>query len=456
MSTATTAPRSLGKPFLGHLLEFRRDPLRFLQGIASEHGDIVHFKLGPQDLYLFNHPDYIRDVLVTNSRLFHKSRGLQMAKKLLGEGLLTSEDEFHRRQRRLAQPAFHRQRINSYADSMVRYGVRARERWSAGETLFIDKEMMRLTLAIVGKTLFDADVESQAREIGNALTEVMHLFDRITIPFAGLLEKLPLPSNYRFLRAREVLDRTIYRIIEDRRADGEDRGDLLSMLLMAQDEEGDGTGMSDLQLRDEAMTIFLAGHETTANALTWTWYLLSQHPDVEERFHAEIDRVLGDRLATADDFPSLVYTEMVLAESMRLYPPAWTLGRKALVDYQVGDFIVPAESIVLMSPWVMHHDSRYYAQPFDFDPERWTQEARNARPRFAYFPFGGGPRVCIGEQFAWMEGVLLLATIAQRWKMRLATRQKVEPKPMVTLRPRNGLRMIIEDRSPAIRSSAAD
>jgi cytochrome P450 len=456
MSTATAAPSTLGKPILGHLLEFRRDPLSFLTGIAREHGDIVHFKLGAQDLYLFNHPDYIRDVLVTNSRLFHKSRGLQMAKKLLGEGLLTSEDDFHRRQRRLAQPAFHRQRINAYADSMVDYGVRTRKRWSDGETVFIDKEMMRLTLAIVGKTLFDADVESQAREIGDALTEVMQLFNRITIPFAGLLEKLPLPSNYRFLKARELLDRTIYRIIEDRRVSGEDRGDLLSMLLMAQDEEGDGTGMSDLQLRDEAMTIFLAGHETTANALTWTWYLLSQHAEVEKRFHAEIDAVLGDRVATADDFPKLVYTEMVLAESMRLYPPAWTLGRRALVDYEVADFIVPADSIVLMSPWVMHHDSRFYPRPFDFDPERWTQEARNARPRFSYFPFGGGPRVCIGEQFAWMEGVLLLATIAQRWKMRLATRQKVEPKPMVTLRPRNGLKMVLEARSPAARSSAAD
>jgi cytochrome P450 len=449
---AVKPPTSFGKPFVGHLIDFRRDPLKFLDGLAKR-GDVVRFKMGPQEIYLLNHPDYIRDVLVTNSRNFVKSRGLEMAKKFLGQSLLTSEGEFHRRQRRLAQPAFHRQRINAYASVMVEYARQTRERWREGETLDIAEEMMRLTLAIVGKTLFDAEVESEASEIGAALTQVMQLFERITNPLGGLLDKLPLPSNTRWFKARERLDSTIYRIINERRASGEDRGDLLSMLLLAQDEEEGGGSMTDTQLRDEAMTLFVAGHETTANALTWTWYLLSQHPEAEAKLHGEIDAVLDGRLASADDVARLRYTEMVLAESMRLYPPAWTLGRRALSDYRVGPYIIPANSIVLMSPWVMHHDSRYYPEPFTFDPERWAQEARESRPKFSYFPFGGGPRVCIGEQFAWMEGVLLIATIAQRWRLRLAPGQRVEPKPMITLRPRYGMRMRAESRRDPVRHS---
>jgi cytochrome P450 len=439
-------PSNPGKPIVGNLIEFRRDPLKLLLDSAREHGDVVHLKFGPQDVYLFNHPDYIRDVLVTNSRNFHKSRGLQVAKKFLGESLLTSEGEFHRRQRRLAQPAFHRQRINAYAAVMADYGARAAGRWSRGETLDISQEMMRLTLAVVGKTLFDADVESEASEIGAALTDVMQLFKRITNPFSALLDKLPLPSNFRWLKAKERLDSTIHRIIDERRASGEDRGDLLSMLLLAQDEEGDGGSMDNTQLRDEAMTLFIAGHETTANALTWTWYLLSQHPEVEARLHKEIDSVLGGRLPGADDVARLTYTEMVFAESMRMYPPAWTLGRRALTDYQVGEYIIPANSIILMSPWVTQHDARFFPEPFKFDPERWTTEARESRPKFSYFPFGGGPRVCIGEQFAWMEGVLLIATIARQWKLRLAPGHPVDTKPMVTLRPRYGMKMIVESR----------
>ncbi|HLF83978.1 MAG TPA: cytochrome P450 [Blastocatellia bacterium] len=445
IQTDTSPPSSPGKPFVGHLLEFRRDPPKLLSSLAREHGDIVHFKLGPQDIYLLNHPDYIRDVLVTHNRNFVKSRGLEMAKKFLGESLLTSEGEFHRRQRRLAQPAFHRQRINAYAEVMTDHATQTRERWRDGETLDIWQEMMRLTLAIVGKTLFDADVESEAPEIGKALTDVMQLFERITNPLSGLLEKLPLPANIRWLKAKERLDATIYRVINERRASGEDRGDLLSMLLLAQDEEGGGS-MTDEQLRDEAMTLFVAGHETTANALTWTWYLLSQHPDVEAKLHEEIDNVLAGALPTAADVARLPYTEMVFAESMRMYPPAWTLGRRVLADYQVGQYVVPARSIVLMSPWVMHHDPRFFPDPFKFDPERWTAEARESRPKFSYFPFGGGPRVCIGEQFAWMEGALLIAAIAQQWKMRLAPGQRVEPKAMITLRPKYGMRMLLSKR----------
>ena len=449
MEVVSYPPSPKRRPIIGHLIDFRRDPLNFLMESARTHGDIVYFKFGPQDIFLINHPDYIKDVLVTHNRNFVKSRGLEMAKKFLGEGLLTSEGEFHRRQRRLAQPAFHHKRINAYSEVMADYAARARERWRADETLDISQEMMRLTLAVVGKTLFDADVESEAKEIGKALTDIMQLFDRITTPFAGLLEKLPLPSNFRFAKAKQRLDATIYRIINEHRASGEDRGDLLSMLLLAQDEEGDGGSMSDLQLRDEAMTIFLAGHETTANALTWTWYLLSQHPEVEAKLHTEIDSALGGSLPAAEDVAKLRYAEMVFAEAMRLYPPAWTVGRRALEDYPVGKYVVPAGSIILMSPYVMHHDARYYRDPFKFDPERWAAEARATRPKFSYFPFGGGPRVCIGEQFAWMEGVLLIATIAQHWKMRLAEGQRVELKPMITLRPRYGMRMRLERRTGA-------
>jgi cytochrome P450 len=443
-------PLSKGKPLVGHLLDFRGDRLGFLMGLVKQHGNVVRFKMGPLDLYLVNEPEIIKDVLVTNNKNFVKSRGLEMAKRFLGEGMLTSEGEFHRRQRRLAQPAFHRQRIASYARVMTEYAARLADEWQPGATVDMSQEMMRLTLEIVGKTLFDADVAGDAREIGAALTEIMHLFNSaLTMPFAGLLEKLPLPSTRRFEKARARLDSVMYRIIDERRAGGVDRGDLLSMLLHARDEEGDGGGMTDLQVRDEAMTIFIAGHETTANAMTWTWYLLSEHPEAEAKLHAEIDAALEGRLPTADDVARLTYTEMVLAESMRLYPPAWTIGRRALNDYRFGELHVPAGSIILMSQYVTHHDSRFYPDPFHFDPERWTPEAQASRPKFSYFPFGGGPRVCIGEPFAWMEAVLLTATVARKWRMRLAHGQKVEPEPLVTLRPKHGMRLTLELREGA-------
>jgi cytochrome P450 len=347
-----------------NLFAFRRDPIKFLTGLADRYGDLVYFKLGPQPIAMINSPDYIRDVLVTHNKNFMKSEGLQRAKRLLGEGLLTSEGEFHLRQRRLAQPAFHRQRIASYAATMVEYSARACDQWRAGATRDVARDMMRLTLAIAGKTLFDTQVEGEADEIGEALTATIELFNRLTLPFAQLLERLPLPMNKRFQKARERLDATIYRIINERRASGEDRGDLLSMLIHARDEEGDGAGMSDEQLRDEAMTIFLAGHETTANALTWTWYLLSQHPEIEAGFHAEVDEVLKGKLPTAEDFPRLRYTEMVFAESMRLYPPAWIIGRRALGDYQINGYAIPARTILLMSQYVTHHDARFFPDPF--------------------------------------------------------------------------------------------
>jgi cytochrome P450 len=428
------------------LLAYRRSPLAFFQNLANQYGDISFFRIGPQEGFFLNHPDLIKEVLVTSHANFVKGLVLQRSKRLIGEGLLTSEGDFHRRQRRLAQPAFHRQRIASYADVMVDYATRTSDRWREGQKLEISEEMMRLTLGIVGKTLFDADVESESGEVGAAMTTVMELFDTLTIPYFEVISRFPLPQLRRFDAARTKLDQIIFNLVAERRKRGTDRGDLLSMLLLAQDEEGDGGNMTDQQLRDELMTIFLAGHETTANALTWTWYLLSQHPEVESNLYQEIDAVLGSRRPSFSDVTQLQYTEMVLSESMRLYPPAWAIGRLAKIDSEIGGYFVPKKSLVVVSQYVMHRDERYYANPLVFDPQRWTAEARDSRPAFAYFPFGGGPRRCIGEGFAWMEGILLLATLAQKWQLRLVPHHPVALKPVVTLRPKYGMKMIASKR----------
>jgi cytochrome P450 len=447
MPVAAQAPRAK-RLFPGaNVWSFRRDALNFLQSLVRTYGDIVQFSLGNETVYLFSHPDHIKDILVTNNRNFTKSRGLQRAKRLLGNGLLTSEGEFHRRQRRLSQPAFHRERIAGYADVMVARAAAMRDGWRDGETHDIAQEMMRLTLEVVAKTLFDAEVKEEMDEIGAALTTALELFTAtMTLPFYELLEKLPLRQNKRFQVAKGRLDATIYRIIEERRRSGRDHGDLLSMLLMAQDDEGDGGGMTDEQLRDEAMTIFLAGHETTANALAWTWNFLAQHPEIEARMHAEIDQVLSGRTPTMDDFPKLKYTEMIFAESMRVRPPVWIIGRRAIDEYEVGGYTLPARSICLMSQYIVHNDARWHVDPERFDPERWTPERRDARPKFSYFPFGGGPRQCIGESFAWTEGALILATLAQRWRLAPASRQPVAMQPLITLRPRGGLPMTLRAR----------
>jgi cytochrome P450 len=449
MATATSEilPPGPNIGFARSLLGFRRDPLAFLMSLAHQYGDVVYFKLvGPQGIYLVNNPEYIKDILVTDSRNFAKSRGLEVAKRFLGEGLLTNEGEFHRRQRRLVQPAFHQQRIGSYGSVMVDYADRLSKSWRDNQTVDMAQEMMKLTLAVVSKTLFDADVESEAGEIREALTEIMRVFRfGLTLPFGDTIEKLLVFPRIRFQRAKARLDTVVYRIINERRASGIDRGDLLSMLLISQDEE-DHDRMTDQQVRDEAMTLFLAGHETTANALTWAWYLISQHPDVERRLQAELESVLAGELPTAEDVARLPYTESIIAEAMRLYPPAWAIGRRAMVDYQIADYHIPARSILLMSQWVTHHDERFFPDPFKFEPDRWTPEARASRPRFSYYPFGGGPRVCIGEPFAWMEGVLLIATLAQKWRMKLVAGHRVETEPLITLRPKHGMQMIVETR----------
>ena len=424
---------------------FTRDPLVFLTNLARTYGDLASYTMGGERLYFVNNPQWIKDILVTHNRNFTKSRGLDRTKKLLGNGLLTSEGSFHLRQRRLLQPPFHRERIVSYGQTMVDTADRLRRNWTNGATLDIAQEMMRLTLSIAGTTLFSVDVESQAAEVGRALTDVMESFWLTMTPFAEAIERLPIGPMHRAKLARRRLDAMIYTMIAERRAAARDRGDLLSMLLLAQDD--DGSMMSDQQVRDEAMTIFLAGHETTANALTWTWYLLSQSPDDEARLHAELDQALGQRLPAVADLPSLPFVERVVTEAMRLYPPAWAIGRRAIEPYTIDAYVAPARSIFLMSQWVMHRDPRYYDQPDRFRPDRWTPAFKTALPRFAYFPFGGGPRQCIGESFAWMELVLVVATIAQQWKLRLVPGHPVVPQPLVTLRTKHGMRMTVIPRT---------
>ena len=461
MATALLRPPGPknANPLLGSLSRFKKDPPAFLMATAREFGDLAYMRLGNQHAYLVSHPDAIRGILVTNQSNFAKSRMLERSKVLLGEGLLTSEGEMHTRQRRMVQPAFHRERLMRYAGDMVECAARAREQWRPGVETDIANEMLRLTLAIVGRTLFSKDITSEADEIGAAMTDILSLFDTMMIPFFHLVQKLPIPPVRRFHRARERLDKIVYGLISERRASGKDAGDLLSMLLLAQEEDqpppdpspnSAGTAgavrMTDKQVRDEALTLLVAGHETTANALAWTWYLLSQNPQAEAKLHDELERVLGGGLPTFEDVARLPYTLGVFSESLRLYPPAWAIGRRALADYEIDGYRILANSILLTSPWVVHRDPRWFPEPERFDPERWNPELADARPKFSYFPFGGGARVCIGERFAWAEGVLVIAAIAQRWKMRLVPGHPVSTRAVMTLRVRDGMKMTLERR----------
>jgi len=420
------------------LYAMRRDPLAFFKNLAHE-GDIVRFSLGdhPHDLYFLNHPDYIREVLVTQDKNFSKWFSVERIKEVLGNGLFVSEGEYHHRQRRLAQPAFHRERIAGYADQMVDYAGRVRDRWQPNEIVDVCREMNWLAMMIVANTLFGANVESEAGQIRDALSEILDQFERSILPEADRED---------FESAMNRLDSVIYSMIQARRSTNEDRGDLLSMLLLAEDQESDTGKMNDQQVRDEAMTIFLAGHETSANALSWSWYLLSQHSEVEAQFHDEIDRVLSGRTAQVRDVTELGLTAGVFAEALRLYPPVWAMGRRAIGPCQIGDQSVAAGSVVIMSQYVTHRDSRWFENPDAFDPRRWATEARAARPRFSYFPFSAGSRACLGEAFAGMEGVLCLATLAQKWKLRLVTQHVVKLQPQLTLRARHGIKMRVEQR----------
>ncbi|MCA1625526.1 MAG: cytochrome P450 [Acidobacteria bacterium] len=432
----------------GHFGKFRRNPTGFLTEL-SKLGDVAYFKMGGQHAYFLNHPDLVRDLLIVNAHKFVKGRALQRAKSLLGEGLLTSEGEAHLRQRRMIQPAFHREKIKSYAEAMTEFAAKMANEWKDGETRDIDKEMMRLTLQIVGKTLFSANVKDEADEVGAALTTMIEMFNYLLLPFSEILEKLPIPQARRFNHAKETLDSVIYGIINERRKSGEDKGDLLSMLLTAQDEEGDRRGMSDKQVRDECLTLLLAGHETTANALTWTFYLLSQNPEKEVKLHEELDRVLPDgKIPSIEDLPNLKYAESVLAESMRLFPPAWALGRLAVEEHEFNNYKIPKGALVLVSMYVLHRDERFWEDAEIFKPERWLYEnaVKEANQKFVYFPFGGGIRRCIGESFAWTEGILLLAALTGKWKLRLLPEQRIELNALMTLRPRFGMKMKIEKR----------
>ena len=431
---------------LGHLFSFRRDSIGFLKKIANEYGDIVHFKIGPIRIVLLNHPDFIKEVLTTQHRNFVKGRPLEMAKELLGEGLLTSEGDFHRRQSRLIQPAFHRNMIESYVPAMTKCISRLMNGWKENMKVDIKEEMTNMSIAIAGKTLFDSDTEQEAREINQALDTATSLFGRIPLPFSEFLLKLPLPGTLRFYKAKARLDKTIYRMIDERRRNNVEKGDLLSLLLRSQDEEGDGGRMSDQQVRDEAMTLFLTAFDTTSTALTWAWYLLSQNPEAEAELHEELDRVLNGRLPTVQDITQLKYTRMVFGESMRIYPPSYVSPRQALEDFPIDKYIVPRGSIILMSPYLIHHDSRFHPDPEKFDPHAWDNHSHGLNSKYEYFPFSRGPRSCIGEPFAWMQGTLVLASIAQFWRMKLVPDHPVELLPLINLRPRYGMMMTLHRR----------
>ena len=439
-------PGPKGLPIVGNMFEPRGDAIRYFTKCIREYGDIVFLRFLGVPMCLVNRPDCIESVLVTQHNNFEKSKDYRALRRVLGNGLLTSEGVFWRRQRKLVQPAFHQGRIAAYAEVMVAYTERMVASWKHGEGLDVHEAMMRLTLDIVAKTLFDTDVSREAEDVGAALQVLMSKFFR-QAGFALLLPSfIPIPTTRRLQRAVGQLDKVIYEIIRRRRTSGQTSGDLLSVLLRAQDDEG--LGMTDRQLHDEIMTLFLAGHETTANALSWTWLLLGQNPGVEEKLVEELRRVLSGRSPTAADLPRLTYTEMILREAMRLYPPVWVIGRRGLAPFRMGEYELPAETNVLMSQIITHRDARYFPDPDRFDPDRWKADDPRfvSLPRFAYFPFGGGPRVCIGAGFAMMEAVLLLATIAQRSTLTLVPGQTIEKLPSVTLRPKSGIRVILHRR----------
>jgi len=424
------------------------DPLSLFLRWAREYGDIFYYRAAWLPVYFLNHPDLIESVLVRSPQNFQKDRVIRNSRWFFGQGLLTSEGDFWLRQRRLSQPAFHRERVTSYAKIMTDYTEQMLANWRDGEACDIHQEMMQLTLRIVVRALFNVEPE-QTINISSAVNALMRNATgaRMLMPPIGRF--LPTPTMIEVRRSVRHLDETVYGIIERRRSDGRDSGDLLSMLMHVRDD--DGTRMTDRQLRDEVLTFLLAGHETTALALSWTWHLLAQHPEIEEKLRSELDRVLGGRTPEFSDLAALPYIDSVIKESMRLYPPAWSLARTVVSDIEVRGFRIPAGSNIVMSQWIMHHDPRYFPEPEKFVPERWLEERSRKLPRFAYFPFGGGPRQCIGAAFATMEANLLLATIAQRFRLTVVPGHPIVPVPSFTLRPKFGLRMTPEPvRSPVL------
>lgn len=442
---ALLPPGPKGHPILGVMREFNCDTLAFITR-CRDYGDVVRMRFLYVPAYFLYHPDDIEYVLSTNAKNFVKAMSLRsnFFQRLVGNGLLTSEGETWKRQRRLAQPAFHRQRISSYARVMVDFTQRMMSTWREGEVRDIHRDMMRHTLEIVVRTLFNADVSQESDKVGRVLAAIVQPFaSQATIKWI-LDNRLPTPTHRRFHREARQIDDIVYRIIAERRASGLDQGDLLSMLLQAHDE--DGSQMTDQQLRDEVMTLFLAGHETTALTLSWIWYLLAQNPQAEQKFHAELDEVLGSRLPTMEDLPRLKYVDTIAREAMRLYPPAYGVGREAIEECEIGGYHVPRKTQVFMFQWTTQRDPRFFDEPDRFIPERWNDDFIERLPKYAYFPFGGGPRFCIGSSFALMEIALVLATIGQQFRLALLSDHPVSLLPAMSLRPKDGIKVIIERR----------
>ncbi|MDF2964209.1 MAG: cytochrome [Paenibacillus sp.] len=448
---STKAPGPKGLPISGNLLAFRKNPLDFLVKTQQEFGDIVHLRFGPvRHLYLISDPELIKEVLLTKQKSFQKARGLQTAKAVVGEGVLTSEGEAHLRQRRLMQPSFRKDRVTRYADAMVQLTEDLLTTWQDGQERSITDDMMELTLNIITRTMFGTSLKGGLHDIGHAVDVGMKYVSNKASSIFNLPESLPTKSNLEFKQAAKTLDEVIYSIIEERRNNRNNNGpsdDLLSMLLAAKDEE-DGTGMTDQQVRDEVMTIFLAGHETTANTLSWTWYLLSQHPEAEQKLWQELDRVLGGKKPGIEDLEKLDYLQQVIWESMRLFPAVWAVNREVTEEVEIGGHLFKPGDTLMMSQFIMHRNPKYYDHPEQFIPDRFAGGDLLKRiPQFAYFPFGGGPRVCIGNNFALMEASLILAVIGSRYKLSLVPNHpEVEPEPLVTLRPKSGLRMVVTAR----------
>jgi cytochrome P450 len=440
-------PGPRGLNLLRHSLTFGQDWSGFLTRCARQYGDVIFFRFLNVPICLVVHPDAIEQILVKNSGNFLKSRDYRALKPVLGNGLLTSEGEFWQAQRKLIQPAFRHENIITYARIMTDTAAAMLAGWKDSETRDINEEMMSATLDIVAKSLFGSDVSGEAGGVGEAVAVVMERFiGQANMAFV-LPKKIPIPKSARLRRSMKHLDDLVYKLIRTRREAPKDTGDLLGTLLEAQD--GRGSRMTDEQLRDEIMTLFLAGHDTTANALSWTWYLLSQNPEKEEALFAELRAVLGSRAPAAADLQRLPYTEMVIKESMRLFPPAWGVGRRAIRDFELDGYRIPAGTSFFLLQWITQRDARFFPEPERFEPERWRDDPiRNGKlPRFAYFPFGGGPRVCVGAGFAMMEATLLLATIAQRFRLTLEPGQAIELLFSVTLRPKSGMRMVLHQRA---------
>jgi cytochrome P450 len=440
-------PGPKGLPIVGVSFELLGDALSLLRRVARKYGDIVRIPVAFGERILLNHPDWIEQLLVIQHSKFHKSTlSKEATERLLGQGLLISEGEFWRRQRRLAQPAFHRARINEYAATMVEIAERHLREWRGGEQRDMAHEMMALTLDIAVRTLFGTTLSGEAEQVGQAMTFLMrYSLGRARSP-VNIPASWPTPRNRRANREYEFLDSLVYRIISERRAqrNSKHHTDLLSLLMGAMDE--DGSQMTPQQLRDETMTIFLAGHETTALTLAWTWYLLSENPAAEARLHEELRGVLGRRAPEIKDLERLPYLQAVVNEALRLYPPAYLLARTSIAPCNIGGYDFPTGTTVLASQWVMHRDARYYDDPDAFRPERWLDGLMGRLPAGAYFPFGDGPRRCIGQSFALMESALVTATVAQHFRFRLVPGHPVVPEPLVTLRPRYGIRMTLEAR----------